>query len=304
MTAEEWKKSGKFINVDNRNLFVIDTDPLATKKETVVILHGYPLTSFDFSQIIPILSEYYRVVTHDHFGFGFSDEPSNFNYSLIEDANTTLKLWNKLKIKDFKIIAADYGVMITKEILSRPNSELTHFHIKSVVASQNNTKKLYANLKAIDNLLKNKHLPKYAEVLANYNTKHYYNSQNAGDNAQKSQQDSKVRSIWENFNSIEKQKEILMLNNYTEEMFLYWHRWMNTLKNTDIPISFVWRRDDISNMSDILLHLATYRKDNIKIIENKNCYLIDENPKNWTLMIFEQLDKFTHHLVKQQYFVY
>lgn len=304
MTAEEWRKSGKFVNIDDRKLFVFDTDPLATNKETVVILHGYPLTSFDFSQIIPILSEYYRVVTHDHFGFGFSDEPSNFNYSLIEDANTTLKLWNKLKIKDFKIIAADYGLMITKEILSRSNAELTHFQIKSVVASQNNTNKLYANLKAIDNLLKNKHLPKYAEVLANYNTKHYYNSQKAGDNAQKSQQDSKVRSIWGNFNSIEKQKEILMLSNYSEEMFLYWHRWMIALKNTDIPISFVWRRDDISNVGDILLHLANFRKDNIKIVENKKCYLIDENPKNWALMIFEQLDKFTHHLVKQKYFVY
>lgn len=223
---------------------------------------------------------------------------------MIEDANVTLKLWNKLNLKNFKIIAADYGVMITKEILSRTSDELNHFNIKSVVASQNNTNKLYANLKAVDYLFKNKHLPKYREILANYKNKDFFNAQEEGVHNVKYQQDSKVRSIWDNFNTIEKQKEILMISNYAEEMFLYWHRWMNTLKTTDIPISFLWRRDDISNMSDILLHLATYSKENIKIVENKNCYLIDENPKNWTLMIFEQLDKITHHIVKQQYFAY
>ncbi|NCT09944.1 MAG: alpha/beta fold hydrolase [Flavobacteriia bacterium] len=304
MTSADWRKEGKFINIEDKKLFVIDTDPLQTKKETLIILHGYPLTSFDFHAIIPLLSEYYRVVTHDHLGFGFSDEPSNLNYSIIEDANVTLKLWNKLNLKNFKIIAADYGVMITKEILSRPSSELDHLHIISVVASQNNTNKLYANLKAIDYLFKNKHLPKYKEVLAGYANKDFLKGQEEGIHDIKYQQDSKVHSIWENFNTIEKQKEILMLSNYTEEMFLYWHRWMHTLKTTDIQISFLWRRDDISNMSDILLHLATFSKENIKIVENKNCYLIDENPKNWTLMIFEQLDKITHHVLKKQYFAY
>lgn len=48
-----------------------------------------------------------------------------------------------------------------------------------------------------------------------------------------------------------------MLSNYTEELFLYWQKWMNTFKKSDIPISFMRRRDDISNMGDILLHLAT-----------------------------------------------
>lgn len=60
-----------------------------------------------------------------------------------------------------------------------------------------------------------------------------------------------------------------MLNNYTEEMFLYWQKWVNTFKKSDIPISFVWRRGDISNVGDILLHLANFRKDNIKLLKTK-----------------------------------
>jgi hypothetical protein len=37
MTAEKCRKSRKFINIDDRMLFVIETDPFATKKETIVI---------------------------------------------------------------------------------------------------------------------------------------------------------------------------------------------------------------------------------------------------------------------------
>lgn len=303
MTSQEWKNTGKFVTVDDNKLFVIDTDPMATKKETIVILHGYPLTSFDFRQVINLLSEYYRVVTHDHLGFGFSDEPKNFSYSLVEDANVAIKLWNKLQINDFKIIAVEYGVMMAKEILFKKNAGLIPFKIKSIVASQNNSSKLYDNLKAIDYLFKNKHLPKYREVLANYDNKEYFNTQENGPHNVKYGEETKIRSIWDNFNSIEKQKEILQLSTYAEEIYLYWHRWMNGLKNTDIHISFFWRKDDFTNISDILLHMATFRKDNIEIIENKNCYVIDENPKNWTLMILEQLDHTIYYAAKQVYFV-
>ena len=71
---------------------------IRNKKRNYCDFHGYPLISFDLNKIITILIEYYRVVTLDHLGFGFSVESNNFNYSLIEDANTTLKLCNKLKI--------------------------------------------------------------------------------------------------------------------------------------------------------------------------------------------------------------
>jgi pimeloyl-ACP methyl ester carboxylesterase len=40
-------------------------------EETLVILHGYPTSSFDYYKVLPELTKKYRVIVHDHLGFGF-----------------------------------------------------------------------------------------------------------------------------------------------------------------------------------------------------------------------------------------
>ena len=68
MTAEDWKNKGEFITIFNRKIFVIDE---GNSEETLVILHGYPTSSFDYYKVLPELTKKYRVIVHDHLGFGF-----------------------------------------------------------------------------------------------------------------------------------------------------------------------------------------------------------------------------------------
>ena len=54
MTANDWKSKGEFITVNDRKLFVIDTSSFFSSDnkiptETMVILHGYPTSSYDYS---------------------------------------------------------------------------------------------------------------------------------------------------------------------------------------------------------------------------------------------------------------
>ena len=248
MTAKEWKDSGKFINIDNNNIFVIDTDPIASKKETIVIISGYPLNSFDYSQIIDILKDYYRVIIHDHLGFGFSDEPEEYAYSLMNQANDCVKLYCKLKLKDFTILASQYGAMVAKEILHKKNYNLISFNIREVVITKNNSDQLYTSLNTIYYLNSNKHLPKYKEVLANCSDKSLFNSHEDSAFNEKYKDDEKVRVIWENFKTKEKQKDFLILSSYNEEKFLYWHRWVNALKDSKVRVHYFWRKDDLTNI--------------------------------------------------------
>ena len=52
MTAEEWKNKGEFVTVFGRSIFMIDSannsDSHELKKETLVLLHGYPTSSYDY----------------------------------------------------------------------------------------------------------------------------------------------------------------------------------------------------------------------------------------------------------------
>ena len=85
MTSNEWKSKGDFIQVNNNRLFVIDTNNDSNKtQKSMVILHGYPTSSFDYYKIVPEISKHYRVIIHDHLGFGFSDKPKDVDYSLVK----------------------------------------------------------------------------------------------------------------------------------------------------------------------------------------------------------------------------
>ena len=97
MTSSEWKSKGKIIKINNRNIFVIDE---GNHDKTLVILHGYPTSSFDYYKTLPYLTRQYRVIIHDHLGFGFSDKPLDYSYSLIEQTDTALLLWEKLGLQN------------------------------------------------------------------------------------------------------------------------------------------------------------------------------------------------------------
>ena len=99
------------------SIFVIDTEK-DSPKETLVILHGYPTSSFDYYKVLPELSKRYRVILHDHVGLGFSDKPIDYSYSLKDQATIALQLWKQLELKKVTLLAHDYGTSVATEILA------------------------------------------------------------------------------------------------------------------------------------------------------------------------------------------
>jgi pimeloyl-ACP methyl ester carboxylesterase len=68
---------GDFVTVDGKKTFYIDRGD----GPVVVLLHGLPLSSWEWRQFIPVLAENYRVITPDLYGFGYSDRPRDADYS-------------------------------------------------------------------------------------------------------------------------------------------------------------------------------------------------------------------------------
>ena len=129
MTLIEWKNKGNFVQVENHTLFVIDTG-IDASKETLVILHGYPTSSFDYYKVLPELATKYRVIIHDHLGFGFSDKPLTYSYALKDQATIALLLWKQLGIKKVILFAHDYGTSVATEIIARHNASKISLHIE------------------------------------------------------------------------------------------------------------------------------------------------------------------------------
>ncbi|MDV6170336.1 alpha/beta hydrolase [Flavobacterium sp. DG1-102-2] len=77
----------------------------------ILLLHGYPTSSFMFRNLIPLLAEKYHVIAPDLPGFGYSDSPSATDYSYTFDnlAEAMQDLIDTLKLKRFALYVFDYG---------------------------------------------------------------------------------------------------------------------------------------------------------------------------------------------------
>src|SRR5215471_19832080 len=80
----------------------------------ILLLHGFPASSFMFRELIPRLADHYRVIAPDLPGFGFTEVPAERNYVYSFDglASTVDAFTDALKIDRYAIYVFDYGAPV------------------------------------------------------------------------------------------------------------------------------------------------------------------------------------------------
>ena len=80
MARTDHQTTYHFATVEGRKLFYREAgDPSAP---TILLLHGFPASSFMFRDLIPLLAGRFHIVAPDYVGFGHSDAPAaaDFDY--------------------------------------------------------------------------------------------------------------------------------------------------------------------------------------------------------------------------------
>ena len=77
----------------------------------ILLLHGFPTSSFQYRNLIPILAQKYRVIAPDFPGYGFTVVPEARNYSYTFECLTvtTAAFLDALEVKKFAVYVFDYG---------------------------------------------------------------------------------------------------------------------------------------------------------------------------------------------------
>jgi pimeloyl-ACP methyl ester carboxylesterase len=91
----------------------------------ILLLHGFPSSSFMFRNLIPLLSNKYRVIAPDIPGYGFTTVPEERKYVYTFDnlAKTIKAFLDVLEVKRFAPYMFDYGAPITIRLaLAYPES--------------------------------------------------------------------------------------------------------------------------------------------------------------------------------------
>ncbi|HEX3815542.1 MAG TPA: alpha/beta hydrolase [Mycobacteriales bacterium] len=102
----------RYATVSGHELFYREAGPV--NAPAIVLLHGFPTSSFMFRNLIPQLADRYHVIAPDYLGFGLSAAPSadEFEYTFEALTELTAGLLDQLGVTRYAIYVQDYGAPI------------------------------------------------------------------------------------------------------------------------------------------------------------------------------------------------
>lgn len=77
--------------------------------ETLLMIHGNPTWSFYYRRMIDHFKSTYKVIAPDHIGYGFSDKPTDYSYTLGNQIKNLETFIEKKGLKNITLIMHDWG---------------------------------------------------------------------------------------------------------------------------------------------------------------------------------------------------
>lgn len=97
------------VKVDGLDIFYREAGP--KNAPVILLLHGFPSSSHMFRDLIPLLSDRYRVIAPDYPGFGYSSQPPRdaFSYTFDNLYGVIDKFTRAVGAETFALYVQDYG---------------------------------------------------------------------------------------------------------------------------------------------------------------------------------------------------
>ena len=117
--ATEWRSRGQVRDLCGRRIFTVDIPPGGSEQEApLLVLHGFPTSSFDFHRVVDRLASRRRVLLFDMLGYGLSDKP-DIAYTMAIQADIAMALVAGLGVDRLGLLTHDVGDTVGGELLAR-----------------------------------------------------------------------------------------------------------------------------------------------------------------------------------------
>jgi len=238
--VNEWKEQGEYCSISGFNIFFINAAyPDNSKSNNLLVIHGFPGSSFEWHRILPYFVDYRQIIIPDLPGYGLSDKPPYYSYSLMEQADIVEMLVKKLGIESVELIAHDMGTSVACELLARQTRNLLSFDITRCVLMNGSVHIEMARLTPSQYLLRSP----LAHLFVRLSSKKIFTWQLSRLTGKPLKQED-YDAMWALLRFRDGHLRLPKTNRYIEERHLYWHRWIGTLKQLDIPVGIVWGPED------------------------------------------------------------
>jgi pimeloyl-ACP methyl ester carboxylesterase len=207
---------------------------------TVLMLHGFPTWSYDYAEVANDLAADHDVITLDFLGYGASDKPNPYEYSVAESADVVEDLAAYLNLDSVRLVIHDYGGIVGQELIGRAQAGRLGFTIDSVVLL--NCGIVYSAYRPT-RMQKLLILPVIGRLLAGRITRGRFRS--ALDGARGSRlTDAEFDDLWHGVSRQGGHKIAHLLIRYNAERAIHHGRWEKALADWEGPLHLVWGLED------------------------------------------------------------
>ncbi len=138
---EKWRSEGETVELLGTKIWYHDQGPKTD--DAVFIVHGYPGSSWDFSDVVDRIGSDTRTVVMDQRGFGLSEKPMDgdyqSNFTLLRQADLFDALADHLGLKSILLLAHDMGQTVGLELMARFEEGRTPFRIRHAILLDGST---------------------------------------------------------------------------------------------------------------------------------------------------------------------
>ncbi len=118
-TTADWEAKGRYRDLCGNRVFTVDAPSIGPEThEPLLILHGFPTSSFDYVAVLDPLRSGRRVVLFDGVGYGLSAKP-DMHYTLALQADVAVALVAELGLTQLALLTHDVGDSVGGELLAR-----------------------------------------------------------------------------------------------------------------------------------------------------------------------------------------
>jgi len=119
------------IEVDGVDLFYREAGP--KNAPVVLLLHGFPSSSHQFRELMPVLAVKYRVLAPDYPGFGFTEIPDSrtYEFTTANIVQTMEAFIDALQVKSFTIYLHDFGAPVGMRLAMKRPHAITTFVVQN-----------------------------------------------------------------------------------------------------------------------------------------------------------------------------
>ncbi|MGZ8747471.1 MAG: alpha/beta fold hydrolase [Mycobacterium sp.] len=222
---------------------------------TILLLHGYPSSSYDYHQVVPHLDGR-AWVTLDFLGFGLSDKPRQHRYSLLEQSDIVQSVVAQAASGPIVLIAHDMGTSVATELLARDLQGQLPFKLQRAVIGNGSVILNRASLRPAQKLLRGPLGPILSRLSSESSFVRGFGRLFSTGHPLTEQEGQAQWALW-SYNGGHRIAHLLI--SYLDERVRYAPRWHGAVRDWPKPLSFLWALDDPVATTNVLDGLRELR---------------------------------------------